>query len=233
VSEQHDGFHERGRQALLAHEEIWEQPPDPSSPRWGVSLVLRPDDAAAQRLDALASQVAQVAGPGHWPTGRIGSAHLTVRVLEPYRDPVPLDDPLVCRYAAAARRIADRPSSPEFAMTGLVVALGGVLAAAEPRNESATGLRALVESELGADGHHEAVSYRGDLWWSTLLHFAGPVAHGATLVDWVEDRRALDLGVFRARSLDLVRYEYDGGATTPVVLATMPLAGPLPGQLEG
>jgi hypothetical protein len=229
VSEQHDAFHQRGRRALLAHEEIWESPPDPSSPRWGVTLVLRPDAAAAQRLDALASQVAQVAGPGHWPTGRLGSAHLTIRVLEPYRDPVPLDDPLVRRYASAARRIAEQSPAPEFAMTGLVVALGGVLAAAEPRNESAAGLRALAGVELGADGHHEAASYRGDLWWSTLLHFAGPVADGAALLDWVEQRRALDLGIFEARSLDLVRYEFDGAATTPVVL----MSGPLSGQLEG
>jgi hypothetical protein len=233
VNEQHEAFHERGRRALLAHQEIWESPPDPSSPRWGVTLVLRPDAATAQCLDEVAAQVAQVAGPGHWPTGRLGSAHLTIRVLEPYRDPVPLDDPLVCRYAAAARRIAEGSPSPRFAMTGLVLALGGVLAAAEPRNESAAGLRALAADELGADGHHEAVSYRGDLWWSSLLHFAGPVADGAALVDWVEDRRALDLGLFQARSLDLVRYAYDGGATVPVVLTSVPLAGPMSGQLEG
>jgi hypothetical protein len=207
VSEQHDAFHERGRRALLAHEEIWEVPPHRGSPRWGVSLVLRPDDAAASRLAGVASQLSHVAGPRHWPTGRLGSAQLTVRVLEPYRDPVPLDDPLVVRYAEAAQRIGQQSRSPRFAMTGLLVALGGVLVAAE----------------LGEDGHYEDDSYRSDAWWSTLLHFTEPLADGAALVAWVEDRRALDLGPVQAPSLDLVRYEYDGGVTAPVVLASVPI----------
>jgi hypothetical protein len=223
VSEQHHAFHERGRGAVLAHEEIWEAPPHPSSPRWGVSLVLRPDAAAAERLAAVAAQASAVAGPGHWQTGSLGSAHLTVCVLEAYRDPVPLDDPLVQRYSAALSRVADRARSPVFAMTGLLVAVGGVVTAAEPANSSAAELRAVVSAELGGDGAFEEVRYRGDVWWSTLLHFAAPLADGAGLVDWVEDRRTLDLGPFQARSLDLVRYEYDGARTAPVALASVSL----------
>lgn len=223
MKEQHQAFHERGRHAVLAHEEIWEAPPHPSSPRWGVSLVLRPDDPTAQRLAAVAAQLAAVAGPGHWQTGAIGSAHLTVRVLEPYRDPVPLDDPLVRRYCAALARVGERSRAPRFAMTGLMVALGGVVAAAEPANSAAAELRAVVSGELGDDGHFEGDSYRGDVWWSTLLHFAAPLADGAALVGWVDDRRTLELGSFRAGSLDLVRYEYDGSRTAPVALASVPL----------
>jgi hypothetical protein len=221
VSEQHDAFHERGRRAVLAHEEIWEAPPHPSFPRWGVSLVLRPDDAAAERLAGLAAQVSDVAGPGHWQTGGIGSAHLTVRVLEPYRDPVPLDDALVQKYTAIVRRAVAQSPSPWFALTGLVVALGGVLVAAVPANPAAARLRTLVSDELGTDGRHETDSYRGDLWWSTLLHFAGPLADGQSLVDWVDARRTLDLGHFQARRLDLVRYEYDGTRTAPVSLISV------------
>jgi hypothetical protein len=223
VSEQHDAFHERGRRAVLAREEIWEAPPDPSSPRWGLTLVLRPDDAAAHRLAMLAAQLAAVAG-GHWQTGGIGSAHLTVRVLERYREPVPPDDPLVRRYIEVAARVVRRCPSPRFSLTGLLVALGGVLAAAEPAEPSAARLRAVVTDELGDDGRFVESSYRGDLWWSTLLHFSGPLADGAALVDWVEDRRSVDLGEFRARCLDLVRYQYDGARTAPVTLASFPMS---------
>jgi hypothetical protein len=225
VSEQHDAFHERGRQALLAHEEIWERPPDSSSPRWGVSLLLRPDDATALRLAALAAQVSSVAGPVHWQTGGLGSAHLSVRVLEPYRDPVPIDDPLVRRYCATVSRAAAQSPSPQFALTGLLVGLGAVVVAAEPANSSAANLRAVVAAELDGDGGFEEDRDRGDRWWSTLLHLAGPLADGAALVDWVEDRRTLDLGLFQARSLDLVRYEYDGARTAPVVLTSVALEG--------
>lgn len=225
MTEAHEAFHERGRRAVLAHEEIWEAPPHPSSPRWGLCLVLRPDAAAALRLAELAAQVSAVAGPEHWPTGGIGSAHLTVRMLEPYRDPVPTDDPLVRRYRAAVSRAAARSPSPRFALTGLLVAVGGVVVAAEPANSSAATLRAVVSAELGGDGCFEEDRPRGDLWWSTLLHFAGPLADGATLVDWVEDRRTLDLGLFQALSLDLVRYEHDGARTAPVALTSVSLEG--------
>jgi hypothetical protein len=185
--------------------------------------VLRPDLEAAACLASITSQVSHVAGERHWPTGRLGSAHLTVRVLEPYRDPVPLDDPLVVGYAEAARRIGEQSRSPRFAMTGLLVAPGGVLVAVEPCNEPAAELRGLVAAALGGNGHYEDDSYRGDVWWSTLLHFTEPLADGAALVAWV-DRRALALGPFQARSLDLVRYEYDGGVTAPVVLASIPMS---------
>lgn len=220
MTDQHDAFHERGRRAVLSHEEIWEAPPSQSSTRWGMSLVLRPDDGAAQRLAALAAQVSAVAG-GHWQTGGVGSAHLTVRVLETFRDPVPLD--VVQRHGEVAARVGRRSPAPRFALTGLLVALGGVLVAAEPVNASAAGLRRVVSDELGDDGQFEATSYRGDVWWSTLLHFSGPLADGAALVAWVDERRTLGVGEFRASSLDLVRYEYDGARTAPVTLASVPL----------
>ena len=93
-----EDFHARGRAAVLAGEEIYDQPPGTSSPRWGVSVILRPDIAVAE-----------------------------------------------------------------------------------------------------------------------------PLAGSAALVGWVEARRRLDLGVFHARCLDLVRHEYNGACTAPVALTSVPL----------
>jgi hypothetical protein len=218
-------FHARGRAALLAGEEIYDRPPSAGSPRWGLSVILRPDPGAAERLATVTSELVAVAGDAHWPTGRLGSGHLTVRGLEPYRDPVPPDDAAVRRYAGAVARTAARAARLAFAMTGLVLMPGGVLMAAEPRDSAAADLRAVLASELGADAVFEDETYRRGLWWSTLLHFAAPLADGAALVEWVEQRRTLDVGLFRARSLDLVRYEYDGARTAPVALASVPLEG--------
>lgn len=216
-------FHARGRKAVLAGEESYDRPPSAGSPRWGVSVILRPDHAAAERLAALADELCSLVGPAHWPTGRLGSGHLTVRGLEPYRDPVPEGDPLVGRYAAAVRGAALGAGPLSFVMTGLVLMPGGVLVTAEPVGATPAEFRAALARELGADGSFEDESYRQGLWWATLLHFAEPLTDGAALVDWVEARRSLDLGVFRARSIDVVRYEYDGTCTTPVVLSTVPL----------
>jgi len=55
--------------------------------RWPVSVALRPprDDLLSRHLDDLTAEAADLAGPDHWHTGRIGSAHLTVRALEGHR----------------------------------------------------------------------------------------------------------------------------------------------------
>jgi hypothetical protein len=216
-------FHLRGRTAVLAGQEIYDQPPRAGLPRWGLSVILRPDTSAAQRLGSVTTELSSLAGGAHWPTGRLGSGHLTVRGLEPYRDLVAPDDLAVRRYAAAVTRAAARPARLTFAMTGLVLMPGGVLVAAEPVDNAPAELRAALEAELGADAAFEDAGCRRNLWWSTLLHFAEPLADGAALVAWVEDRRTLDLGPFRARSLDLVRYDYDGACTKPVAFTSVPL----------
>jgi hypothetical protein len=223
VSAAAEEFHARGRAAVLGGRALIDQPPSAASPRWGVSVILRPDAAAAERLDATTALAVEVAGPGHWPTGRCGSGHLTVRGLEPYREPVTADDPAVERYATAVGKAAATAGSPEFAMTGLVLVPGGVLVVATPVDGTAAELRAALADELGPDGAFEDDAYRQGLWWSTLVHFAAPLTDGAGLVEWVEARRTLDLGAFRARSVDVVRYAYDGASTSPVVLATVPL----------
>ena len=216
-------FHARGRAALLAGEEIYDRPPSTRSPRWGVSVILRPDTGAAERLAAVTAELAAVAAGAHWPTGRLGSGHVTVRVLEPYRDPVPPGDPAVGRYAAAVWRTAAGVAPLAFAMTGVVLMPGGVLVVAEPVDTAPAELRAVLASELGADSGYEDDSYRRNLWWSTLLHFAEPLVDSAALVGWIEARRTLDLGLLHARSLDLVRYEYTGAWTEPVALTSVPL----------
>jgi hypothetical protein len=221
-----DEFHARGRKAVLAGQEIYDRPPGVGSPRWGVSVILRPDRLAAERLAALTEELSVLAGRAHWPTGRLGSGHLTVRGLEAYRDPVPDDDPLLGRYATAVRQAARGLPPVAFAMTGLVLVPGGVLVVAAPADAAPNQLRAALSRELGADGDFEDDSYRQGLWWSTLLHFAEPLTDGPALVDWVEARRSLDLGTFHAQSVDLVRYEYDGTCTTPVVLSTARLSLP-------
>lgn len=218
-------FHARGREAVLAGEEVYDRPPTAGSPRWGLSVILRPDTPSAERLAAVTAELTALAGPAHWPTGRAGSGHLTVRGLEPYRDQVPPDDPLVARYAAAVTQVGERSAALAFAMTGLALLPGGVIAVAEPADASPNVLRAALAAELGTDGDFEDDGYRHHLWWSTLLHFAEPLGDPAALVDWIEARRTLDQGRFQVRSLDLVRYEYDGSRTVPVTLASVPLKG--------
>jgi hypothetical protein len=65
-----------------------------------------------------------------------------------------------------------------------------------------------LAQELGPAGWREA-GFRRDIWYSTLVHFAGDIDRPEELVRWVEHRRDLDLGVTRTNMASLVRFRHD------------------------
>lgn len=221
-------LHEQGRDALLAGRAVLDTPPVEGGRRWGLSVVVRADGDLAARLAAETADLVAVAGPGQWATGGEGSAHLTLYSLEPHRVGVDLADGRAAAYARALETAAASVGPATFAVSGLSLTPGGVIADAAPADEAAARLRPALSSAL-ADGAAFESAYRADRWWLTLVHLAAPPADPAGLVAWVEARRRLDLGTLHARRLDLVRYEHrveaSGARTVPVTLATAQLAG--------
>jgi hypothetical protein len=106
-----DQLFDLGREKLLAGTHSREFPPTEGSPRYGLSVILRPDPAAADRLARIGAQAAAHAGSGHWPSGETDLVHFTVRSLEEHRAHVPDDDPMVALGADALRSISARPRS--------------------------------------------------------------------------------------------------------------------------
>ncbi len=219
-----DTIHQRGRAALLAGREVLDVPPAPGSTRWGLSLVVRPDQATEDRLSALTEQAAALAGPSQWSTGSRGAAHLTVTYLEATHRHIEADDPAVRRFADVVSGVAVRTPPLRWQLTGLALADRGVLVLAEPLDDAADAFRAAVLADLGDLGRREA-SYRRGTWWSTLVHFAAPVAHRSGLADWVEARVRTPLGQLTASAADIVRYEHVRDRVAPVTLVSAPLTG--------
>lgn len=222
-----EALHELGRQALLAGSYRRETPPQDGGRRWGVSVLVRPQPELAERLAAETAALVRLAGARQWATGAPGSVHLTVFSLEPHRPGVGLGDPVVAGYAEATARAATALPPAGFQVTGLSLTPGAVVAACVPADCAAQALRPALVDALGGDAFEAA--YRGDQWWMSLLHLAGPVADPDGLVAHVDARRAVSLGRLEARSLQLVRYQYrrlaDGARVVPVVLAEFPLVG--------
>ena len=218
-----DTIHQRGRDAVLGGRELLDEPPAPGGTRWGLSLVARPDEAAAVRLAELADEAAALAGPGQWLTGGRGSAHLTVTYLERVHRDVDPDDPAVGRCAAQVAEVAARTAPLRWEVRSLALADRGVLALATPQG-GADDFRARVLARLGGLGTEEGY-YRQSVWWSTLLHFAAPVADRSGLVAWVDARDSIPPVPVTARAVDVVRYAHDGVRTVPVTLATLTLTG--------
>lgn len=227
-----DTLHARGRAALLEGREVLDVPPEDGSRRWGLSVLARPQPELADRLGGVTAELIALAGPGQWATGTPGTSHLTLYSLEPHRPGLTPADPAVARYAEAVRRAAATSPPAEFAVSGLGLTPGGVIAACEPRGDGASGLRPALVAALGGDVFED--SYRGDQWWMTLLHLAAPVRDPQALVAYVEARRELPLGLLLADRLELVRYEHrlapDGARMVPVTLDSAPLTGRVGGR---
>jgi hypothetical protein len=213
-----DRLFETGSAALRAGHAELSTPPLDGTPRWGVSVILRPDRDARDRLDRLTGEVRDVAGRSHWGTGNAIAEHLTVRALEPHRDPIGVDDAAVARYAAALRRTAARCGPARLALTGITLSPSTVMCCASPIGSDADAVAAVLAEELGADDEYER-SFNRDIWYVTLLHFADPVTVVEPLIDWITQRRRLDLGTIRADRLELIRWAYDGVQAVPVPLA--------------
>jgi hypothetical protein len=217
-------IHQRGRAAVLAGRALLDVPPAPGGTRWGLSLVVRPDPAAAGALEQLAAGAAAAAGPGQWVTASPGSTHLTVTYLERVHRRVGPDDADVQRLAGTVRRLAEATPALRWRVTGLALADRGVLALAEPVDDAPDHLRDRAVRELADLGRAEAY-YRRSVWWSTLLHFAAPIPDPAGLATWVDARTSLEPVLVTTDRVDVVRYEFDGTRTVPVTLAVAPLAG--------
>jgi len=175
--------------------------------RWPVSVVLFPDVTMAMALNQVMDEVLQLAGPGHFHTGLAGSSHFTVRALEYYRDDVCPDDADVVRYRHAMQHAAHRAGPIALTVTGLTLTLGTVMAAAKPADDQADRFMDALKDELGQDAWHEG-DVRRNIWYLNLLHFANDIAHPHRLVEWVQARRHVDLGVTHTDRAHLVRFRY-------------------------
>jgi hypothetical protein len=187
--------------------------------------VLLPTGDLAALLDSLAHEVAAVAGAGHWPSGAAGAAHVTIRALEPYR-PDPLDDDAAERYIAAFGRAAAAVGPITISFRGLALSVGSVMAWAESAGGAGDHLRRRFGVELGDDGWLEAGVFpngRDAMWYSSILHFAGPVRDPQELVAWVEARHHFAIGAETFTSAALCRWTFNGSAMHPAVVATAAL----------
>ena len=193
-----------------------EEPPSEGG-RWPVSVVLRPpvDSDLGRRLDALTTEAAELAGPGHWQTGQLGSAHLTVRALEGYRAVIASDDPAIERYHSALQRAAAGPT--RFRVTGLTLTPGSVMASAISLDAEADAFLDRLTTELGPDDWFERSHGRRDIWYLNLLHFTTEIADPEGLVEWVRNHRSTTAGEVTVPSPELVRFHHCPAGPRPLM----------------
>jgi hypothetical protein len=188
-----------------------------------MSVLLRPDARAAVRLDLVAREAVEAAGGHHWLTRAAVSSHLTLRSLEPWRDKVEDDDPLVRRYADALAVAADGVGPLTFTIVGVTLTPGSVMACAVPADAGADRLADAYGKALGADGWHEN-EFDRDIWYLNLVHFAGPIEAPDRLIEWVADHRHREIATVVVHEVQLAQWRFTGNGMTPHALATVTLS---------
>jgi hypothetical protein len=203
--------------------------------RWPISVVLRPPAGSelSQRLDEVTSEAAALADPGdgrpgHWQTGQTGSAHLTVRALETYREHVDPTEPVVERYQSAMERAASSAGPARFTVTGLTLTAGSVMASAVALDDQADLFLDQFATELGPDAWYEHPDRR-DIWYLNLIHFTTDIPAPENLITWVKSHRTTLLGEATIHTADLVRFHHSPDAARPYmcpeILSHAALAG--------
>lgn len=197
-----------------------EDPPEADALRWGPSVIVRPDDRAMYQLQDWTDGVMEIAGTTHWSTGSREAAHITVRTLAARRSDG-LDPSVPDRWAAAVARSVG-PNRLSFAAERMLVTPISVMLGLRPTDDEPDRLARSLASELGEDGWFEKDRVR-DIWYVNLVHFTGPVAEPARLVDWAEGCHVDSSFIVHGRSLDVVRWRFDGARMTPDILAEVRL----------
>ena len=175
-------------------------------------------------LAGLTEEAIALAGACHWPTGAAESSHFTVRSLERPRDSVPDDDPAIARYLRALHAAAARSKPIGLRLVGVTMPDSCVMACAEPVDTAVEDFAASFAVELGEDDWHER-GFDRDIWYASLVHFAGPVERPEELIEWVGERRRVDSGVSVAVGAQLVEWRWGGSGVVPRVVAEMPFGG--------
>lgn len=197
--------------ALLAGEHRWDVAPIEGG-RWPVSVVAIVDEPARELLAELMAQALVHAGPGHFETGRPDASHVTVRALEPYRGAASATDQITEQWITALDEVGRTTAPVTLRLTGVTLTVGGVMVQGEPVDDGPWELMRRLRTALGPLAWFEDRWQERDIWYSSILHFAAPVADPAGLVGWAErHRRSLDREVtLDALVLTRFRYREDG-----------------------
>ena len=209
-----------GQAAVSAGKHSIQTPPVEGGPRWGLSVVLRPDSASSEDLARTAHEAARVAGGDHWITGAKDSVHLTMRTLEPWRETIAADDVLMNRYAGALAAAATQVGPLRFDVVGLTLTPGSVMAHAVPVDDRADRLADAYTCALGEDGAYEnSRDIRRDFWYLNLVHFAGAIQSPDRLVGWIAERRDHEVATVVVDEVQLVQWRFVGNGMHPVPIA--------------
>lgn len=182
-----------------------DHPPVDGEPRWGLSLVALPTGSLLEALSGAARDVRRLqVGDQH--VHDPAAIHLTITSLEPYRSRVPTAD--VEPYGEALNRVQHLL---DFSVE--VVGLGGSAAGVFAQGFGDAKLQTLraamhqTVAEVHGGQTPETVFIRDTAHVSLSVFRDAAHPPQPALVDYIDNRRTTALGILKAPTLALVRYQ--------------------------
>ncbi|WP_165449669.1 2'-5' RNA ligase family protein [Krasilnikovia cinnamomea] len=192
-------------------------------PRWGLSVVLRVDDAVAERVAAELPGLADAGEAAHL-VYRPEDLHCTIRSLEGFQDEVPQTQ--VDRYVDQLTRVAAGLGPVRVTYRGLGGAPGGVFVRGFPDAALWT-LRERLHADQLPHGPFGVPSVDTGRIQATahvsVVVFRPPAVDETKLAEYVGARTEQPFGTAEATSLSLVRYTPTASAVAMEELARVPL----------
>jgi hypothetical protein len=213
-----------GRHAILDGRTTVEPPPVDGTPRWGLSVVLRPRPWT-RSLCATATTLRDTLGAPHWLYGP-STMHVTLRSIESHRFAIGPDDPLVARYRDVVRDVLADVPSPTLELRGLLPSAGGVLVAGYPTIDLQPVRHALFDAfsvlDVPMTGPETSRATLRDTFHASFVLFGGPVADRERFVELLDAYRDTSFGTYLCLSVSLVAYRRDAYGVSLIECGDVP-----------
>ncbi|CAM3138304.1 hypothetical protein [Stackebrandtia soli] len=226
-----DEFFAKGIAALRGGDIQADLPLVDGGPRWGVSAVMRPGREAITALSDVGAEAAALAGAGHWLHGE-PSMHVTLRGFEPHSVRDFSGDEHIARYIAAIDAAAAASTPITVTFRGVAPHRGGVLALIDHSGDTPEAIHGNLVAAVEEAGHPDyETDFHRDIWYASLLHFAGTVIAPEALAVWGEYHRDRLITSSRLDVIELVRWRYTGKGVSAETVHSAPIGG-LDGAVE-
>lgn len=222
LSSHYDRIWNESKDSILANNIVYDPPPEDTSPRWGISIVIKPSKVVSARISDVLPGLHKYLGDDQSYYDN-ANFHTTITTIEFYRSKFNKNDERVLQYKEILQTLINKFKTVRINYEGIVASKSGVLVQGFPIDNTLQEIRgmfreALEENSLlnGPETEHPRQTAH-----SSLAVFLSPILDPEGLVQFIDENRHLKFGLSEADSIDLVGYHRTKKRTHMEVLWTL------------
>ncbi|MDF9795186.1 2'-5' RNA ligase [Catalinimonas alkaloidigena] len=177
---------------------------EPGDDRYGITLLLRPDNATAQNINAFLDEIAQV--EPHQYYYPLSDQHMTILSIISCYSGFELEDIDVLAYNKLIQKALDGIPPIKILFKGVTASPSTVLIQGFPEDGALERLRDQLREVFKSSELQHSIDSRYRLFTahSTVIRFREPLLNPQKFIDSLEKYREADFGLVTARQLELL-----------------------------